>query len=61
MDSDEPLLKKQHLSSRDENYMRRMQHEIILVKENVQRIEVEAREANTTLITLLDKIQRNVL
>jgi hypothetical protein len=38
-----------------------MQHEIILVKENVQRIEVEAREANTTLITLLDKIQRNVL
>jgi hypothetical protein len=61
VDLDEPLLKKRHLSSCDENYMRWMRHEIILVKENVQRIEIEAREANTTLITLLDKIQRNVL
>jgi DNA-directed RNA polymerase subunit L len=36
--------------------MRQMRREINLIKERVQRIEVEAREANATLINLLDKI-----
>jgi len=37
--------------------MRRMQQEIMIVKESVKKIEAEVQEANVTLKDVLDEIQ----
>jgi hypothetical protein len=57
--TDERPTKKRRLSSRNKDNVKRtpMQQEMVLLKQSVQRIEAEVREANVTLKDLLHEIQ----
>jgi len=56
--TDERPLKKRRLSSHDEDDMRQMQREIIIIKESVQRVEAGVREASITLRDLLHEMRQ---